>query len=55
MIGILFCVLVGLWVLGLLKGNEIACNLFGSWGNWFIVVYLILSGLLLDLILYLTY
>jgi hypothetical protein len=43
--------ILGLWICGLIKGNEIACDWFGEKGNWFTIIYLVLSALIADGIL----
>lgn len=42
------CFLLSLWVVGLIKGNEIACDWFGNKGNWFILIYMFLTVLIGD-------
>jgi hypothetical protein len=40
--------ILGLWLCGLIKGNEIACDWFGKKGSWFPIIYIILSALIAD-------
>jgi hypothetical protein len=46
--GLIGCLIISLWVIGLIKGNEVACDWYGAKGNWFIFIYLVLSVLIAD-------